>query len=157
MSNEQFTLVPSIRSKYWKELPIGSRVRVAGTLLSYSLEMSPKGQFARFSGKFVCAIEGSDKPLSSVTMMLPKFAESILKAGLDDCLSKGGESVEFGLEMQKVEDKDSITGYVWECKSLMDPIVPTERFASLIDFAHVPQLKAPAAANEVKGGRHGKA
>jgi hypothetical protein len=153
MNNDSFTLVPSIRSKYWKELAIGARVRVAGAIVGYTLEMSPKGQFARFTGKFVCTVEGSDKPLSSVQLMLPKFGESILKASMDDCIAKEGTSIEFALEMSKASDKDSITGYVWECKSLMDPIVPTERFIALLDFKITPKLVS----SKSKDGKHEKA
>lgn len=138
-SNAEFTLVPSIRSKYWEALPIGGKVRVAGTATSYSRESSKYGPYSVFVGQFVAAVENG-RSVSSVKMMLPKFGDDVVRANLDSALSNGAAAVEFAIELEKVEDKSSVTGYVWELRSLQEPIVPTERFHQLVDFSKTPAL-----------------
>ena len=147
MSDAQFTLVPSIRSKYWKDLPIGDRVRIAGTASSFTRETGAKGAYSIFSGKFVCAVQNG-KTASAVKLMLPKFADDVLRQALDEALSHDATEVEFGFEMVKVEDKSSIAGYVWEINSLGEPVVPTDRFKSLVDFGSKPEI---AHASRTKG------
>jgi hypothetical protein len=127
-----------ITLKPLQKMGFEAKARIGGMIVKTETVTTAYGDSTRFIGEIACRITEKGDWSDSVTTkapsaFLPKAAEGLLSAALaahaNDPVFSG---VEFAIEVSKIEDASSKTGYVWEVRSLREVAESDDKVLSLL-------------------------
>ena len=116
-----------------RDLEIGEKVAVAGTVLGYSTEKSKNadmGDYSKFKGSF--SGKFGNRVVSASVLYLPAIGDEMLKMAFD---AQDGKAVEFHFEITKAKDDDkkNARGFKWALIPKGDAVTASARHIALLN------------------------
>ncbi len=132
-------------------------MKVFGVARKAKPDQSDLGAFIRFTGAFRAVNVETGQVFQSGVLILPGVAQDLLLGALD---GENIEEVNFGFEIGAHYDADSVTKYVYDVRSLVEPAQddPLERMAKQLGVHSGPALehKGEKAEKAEKAEKSGK-
>jgi hypothetical protein len=155
-----FAVVKAIKNSLFKGVPVGGSVKIAGVIQATELDEGNFGTFTRFLGKFRAKV--GETVFMAGELYVPGVAESLLIQAFDAQVDKflrdnpalkpaesdseeesaakrskylkAFSGVEFGIFLEKVEDKspNNANGFQWVVKPLLDTAPPEDKYLKLV-------------------------
>lgn len=118
--------IPEVKATVSEENPTAELLKVVGVTTSAKAGQTDKGEFLRLMGTFRAVNMQTGEVFDSPQAILPSFISDSLAEAL-----KASPEVEFAILIGAKHDPDSITGYMYTVRPLIET-KPSDKMAALL-------------------------